>query len=103
MAAAVLLSVLVFLPATFKIQDVLDVPAINPTPAYVRAHPPEVAPSYWWSWVIDFVGLLTPALIMAAFRRSRRVAVGYAITATVLGGLLAAAVISLDLGGFAPD
>ena len=46
--------------------------------------------------------LLAPTLILAVFPNSRRVAAGYVITATVIGGLLAAAVINFELNGFAP-
>lgn len=102
-AAAGVIAVFVFVPATFRIQHALDVPPISPVPAHLRAHPPEVAASYWWSWALSFALLLTPALVMAVFRRSRRAAVGYAITAAVLGGMLVAAVISFELGGFAPS
>ncbi|GAA4808454.1 hypothetical protein [Tomitella cavernea] len=74
-------------------------PPISPTPGSTA----EIAASYWWTWALCFALLLTPALVMAVFRKSRHAAVGYAITATVLGGLLAAAFISFDLGGFAPS
>lgn len=103
MVAAGIIAVFVFVPATFKIQNALDVPPIPPVPARIRTHPPDVAASYWWSWGLSFALLLAPALVMAAFRRSRRAAAGYAITATALGVLLAAAVIGFELGGFAPD
>ncbi|QDQ98707.1 hypothetical protein [Tomitella fengzijianii] len=74
-------------------------PPINPTPGSTAP----ISASYWWTWALCFALLLTPALVMAVFRRSRRAAAGYAVTATVLGGLLAAAFISVDLGGFAPS
>lgn len=100
---AALISLFVFVPATFRLQAAMDVPEINPTPAAVRAHSPEVATSYWLTWAFTLSVLLAPALVLAIFPDSRRVAAGYAITAAVMGGLLAAAVINFELNGFAPD
>ena len=97
--AASVIAVFVFVPATFRIQKALNVPPVDPTPGSAA----EIAASYWGTWALCFALLLTPALVMAVFRRSRHAAAGYAITATVLGGLLAAAVISFELGGFAPS
>lgn len=100
---AVFVSLVVFIPATFAARQALHVPQINPTPAHLRAHPPRVAPSYWITWIAALAILLAPAAILALFGSTRRVALGYALTAAVLGIALSALVIGFELGGFAPD
>ena len=81
---AAIICLFVFVPATLRLQAALDVPDINPTPAAVRAHPPEVATAYWLTWAFSLSALLAPTLILAVFPNSRRVAAGYVITAAVI-------------------
>ncbi|WP_063002622.1 hypothetical protein [Nocardia mikamii] len=92
-----------FIPATWKLQDALHVPAIDPTPSHLRATPKQIASSYWISWAIALAVLLSPAAVPAVISRTRRITVGYLITATITGGLLAPAVINFEVAGFAPD
>ncbi|MFR9749689.1 hypothetical protein ACL02S_01490 [Nocardia sp. 004] len=98
-----LIAFFVLIPLAFSLQDMMDVPEINATPSHLRARPVEVASSYWLSWVIAFAVLLAPTLTLAVFPRTRRVAVGYALATSVVGGGLTAVVISFELGGFAPS
>ncbi|WP_240771835.1 hypothetical protein [Nocardia sp. CS682] len=97
------MAVLLYIPVTLKSQRALGVPAPNATPRHLRAYPVEIAASYWVTWGISLIVLLAPAAVLAVFPRTRRIAVGYLITAAVIGGLLGALVIGVDIGGFAPD
>ncbi|MFG1774585.1 hypothetical protein ACGFIX_33820 [Nocardia salmonicida] len=99
----ILAALILFVPATFALQRLLDVPEINATPKHLRAHAPKVAASYWTSWILAYAALLIPAAILAAIARTRGIAIAYAITAAIVGGLLAAFVVSFELNGFAPD
>ncbi|UGT61811.1 hypothetical protein [Nocardia asteroides] len=98
-----LVSLMVFLPATFAARQALHVPEINARPRRLRNRPPHIATSYWITWIAALTALVAPAAILALFPRTRRVALGYALTATLLGAALSALVIGFELNGFAPD
>lgn len=94
----------IYVPVTVALQHALNVPEPTATPRHLRApHTGAVSPAYWASWAYSALLLLAPAAVLAVFGRTRRTAAGYALIATLIGGVLAAAVISMDLGGFAPN
>lgn len=101
--AAAILAVFVFLPATFAIRQALDLPELAATPRHLREHSDPVPVSYWLTWIIALLALLSPTPVLALSARTRRVALGYALTATLLGGGLALLVIGFEVNGFAPD
>lgn len=101
--AGLVLAVFVFLPAVFVIRQWLDLPEISATPAHLRARPVEVPASYWLTWIIALTTLLAPSAVLAVWPTTRRAALGYALTAALVGGSLLALTIGFELGGFAPD
>jgi len=91
-------------PITARVQRAFDVPMPNATPRHQRATPVEIATSYWITWgVTATVLLVAPAVVLAAFPRTRYIALGYLITACLVGGPMVVFVIGMDIGGFAPD
>ncbi|MFC9964297.1 hypothetical protein ACFVH4_08630 [Nocardia ignorata] len=101
--AGFVLAVFVFVPAVYFLQRQLEVPEISATPSHLRARPPVVHPAYWLTWILTFTTLLAPSVFLALWSSTRRAALGYVITAAVLGGSLMALTISFELGGFAPS
>lgn len=94
----------IYVPITIALQHALNVPEPTAVPRHLRApHTGAVSPAYWASWAYSALLLLAPAAVFAMFGRTRRIAAGYALIATLIGGVLAAAVISMDVGGFAPN
>ncbi|MBF6243645.1 MULTISPECIES: hypothetical protein [Nocardia] len=88
----------IYVPITIALQHALNVPEPTAVPRHLRApHTGAVSPAY------SALLLLAPAAVFAMFGRTRRIAAGYALIATLIGGVLAAAVISMDVGGFAPN
>lgn len=93
---------LAYLPVTLAIRNAVNVPIPNPTPGYIRAHPAEVATSYWVTWGVSLLVLVLPGLVLAFTRKGRRVAIVYILTAGTVGIVLCIGLIGFELGGFAP-
>lgn len=93
----------IYVPVTIALQQKFNVPEPSAVPRHLRAPDANaVSPAYWASWTYSALLFLAPAAVLAAFRRTRRIAAGYALTAILAGGVLAALDIGMDLGGFAP-
>lgn len=90
-------------PITARIQRAFGVPLPNATPRHLRSTPVDIATSYWITWgATALLLLVAPAAALAAFPRTRKVALAYLITACLIGGPIMLLVIGLDIGGFAP-
>ncbi|WP_433664526.1 hypothetical protein ACQPW1_21805 [Nocardia sp. CA-128927] len=98
-----LIAVIVYIPAELKLQSALGVPDISPRPRPLSERLDDTPPSYWISWAISAFGLAAPGLMLLLFPRTRGVAVGYLVTALLVGGFLAAGWMTLDFGSPVPD
>ncbi|MEU4810480.1 hypothetical protein AB0H20_14890 [Nocardia fluminea] len=86
--AGLVTSMAIFLPAVFAMRQWLELPEIPAS--HLRARPVEVPASYPIIWLVAMVVLLAPAAVLALWPTLRRVAVGYALTAGLVGLALAA-------------
>lgn len=99
---AFFLAVFVFIPGTIYARRILDLPMPDAIPREFRADP-NFTPRYWVIWVISWVILISPALFLCIFHRSRRFGLGYLLTAGTLGAIAAIAVSLFEYQGFAPS
>ena len=92
--------VFLFLPITFTVRNIFDVPVPDPVPPLVLWDGLyKAAPSYWISSAAGLLLCLVPALACVAFHRSRRFGLGYALAVISICLSAAAAVASYDIGG----
>lgn len=79
----------IYLPLTIQLRDVLDLPKPDPTPWSPRAHPDGFTPRYWAIWLVSWLILLTPGVVLITHRSSRRTGIAYTITAAAIATPLA--------------
>ncbi|TSD47569.1 hypothetical protein FFI94_016460 [Rhodococcus sp. KBS0724] len=95
-----LVGVFLFLPMTFAVRNIFDVPVPDPVPPLgLWDGLYKAAPSYWISSAAASLVCLVPALACVAFHRTRRFGLGYAIAVISICLAIVAAVASYDIGG----
>lgn len=80
------------------VQRLLGMPPMNPVAVHFDGLG-NVPVSYWSSWVIGFVVVLMPIIVLVKVPRLRSVGVGYGYSAVFVSTLIALIFISTDLGG----
>lgn len=93
------LLVVPYLWVSLVARTAFDIPVPNPAPGYYDRNPITMPASYWIYSVLSVVVLMSPGIAALFSRRTRRVGIGYCVSAAVVGAGLWILLALFEFGG----